>query len=98
MHSLSILSLAAFLPQAFGWGNAIIQNNCAENAYVWSVGSSVTGPAVMEPYSAYSQEYYYDDKSGGISLKVCTSDDGLYTGAPQTIYAYTLDQSGGQVW
>jgi len=37
-----------------------------------------------------------DEKSGGIAIKVTKTADGLYSGAPQQIFAYNLD--GATVW
>jgi hypothetical protein len=37
-----------------------------------------------------------DEKSGGIAIKITKTADGLYTGAPQQVWAYNLD--GASVW
>ena len=93
------LALVALLaPTALAWGNAIIHNNCGFDLYVWAVGGGVLGPAKISSGSDFAQQFYFDHGSGGVSLKVCESANGLFTGAPQTIFAYTLDQGSGIVW
>lgn len=37
-----------------------------------------------------------DDMTGGVAIKVTKSADGLYSGAPQQVFAYNLD--GATVW
>jgi hypothetical protein len=37
-----------------------------------------------------------DEKSGGIAIKMTKTADGLYSGAPQQVWAYNLD--GATVW
>ena len=38
----------------------------------------------------------HDEKTGGIAIKVTKSADGLYTGAPQQVFAYNVE--GPMVW
>ncbi|KAG9185647.1 hypothetical protein G6011_06978 [Alternaria panax] len=44
----------------------------------------------------YWEEMRCDEKSGSIAIKITTTADGLYTGAPQQVWAYNLD--GPSVW
>ena len=37
-----------------------------------------------------------DEKSGGVAIKITKTADGLYSVAPQQIFAYNLE--GAQVW
>jgi hypothetical protein len=37
-----------------------------------------------------------DDQSGGVAIKITKTADGLYSGAPQQVFAYNLE--GDQVW
>jgi hypothetical protein len=91
------LALLAPLVPLVAAGNAIVVNNCGFPAYLWSVGSSVSGPATLNPSGgSYSEPFSVDPTTGGRALKITTSSDGLYTGAPQTIYSYSLD--GDNVW
>ena len=50
---------------------------------------TATGGLYMEPL-------HRDDKTGGIAIKITKTADGLYTGAPQQVFAYNLD--GALVW
>lgn len=45
---------------------------------------------------SYSEVLHQDATSGGIALKITTTSDGLFTGAPTQIFSYSLD--GSQVW
>jgi hypothetical protein len=44
----------------------------------------------------YWEEMHRDDRSGGIAIKITKTADGLYSGAPQQVFAYNLE--GSQVW
>ena len=48
------------------------------------------------PGGNYSEAFHKDPTSGGIAIKITTSSNGLYTGAPQQIFAYSLD--GNALW
>ncbi|KAF1848849.1 uncharacterized protein K460DRAFT_364798 [Cucurbitaria berberidis CBS 394.84] len=39
-----------------------------------------------------------DEKTGGIAIKITKTADGLYSGAPQQVFAYNLDEGKAQVW
>ncbi|OJJ77777.1 hypothetical protein ASPBRDRAFT_114230 [Aspergillus brasiliensis CBS 101740] len=89
-------------------GHAIILNTCAFPIYSWSVSSSV-GPQITIPaaapstsrnttYSNYTESYHHDPQTGGVSIKLTTLRNGLYTGAPQTIFAYNFEEGQNQVW
>ncbi|EAQ86374.1 hypothetical protein CHGG_07627 [Chaetomium globosum CBS 148.51] len=92
----SILALAAATPLASALGFAIVHNKCATDVHVWSVGSAVEGPFKVAKDSSYAEPFVKDPVTGGKALKVTLAADGLYTGAPQTIFAYSLD--GDNVW
>ena len=77
-------------------GHAVVKNNCAAPVYLWSVGSAVGPMQTINPGKSYSQVLHHDAKSGGISLKITKTANGLYDGSPQTNFAYTLD--GSQTW
>ncbi|OJI82816.1 hypothetical protein ASPTUDRAFT_56822 [Aspergillus tubingensis CBS 134.48] len=94
-------------------GHAIILNTCAFPIYAWSVSSTV-GPQITIPaaapvtssssnsttqqYSNYTEPYHHDAQTGGVSIKLTTLRNGLYTGAPQTIFAYNFVEGQNQVW
>ncbi|EGY21377.1 Bys1 family protein [Verticillium dahliae VdLs.17] len=64
---------------------------------VWSVGSAIAGPYRLAPKSgSYAGPFVKDPKTGGKAIKITTARDGLYTGAPQLNFAYSLD--GSKVW
>lgn len=48
------------------------------------------------PYERYFETFREDRGGSGIAIKISTVHDGLYTNAPQTVFAYNL--SGEQVW
>ncbi|KAJ6780607.1 hypothetical protein PWT90_03490 [Aphanocladium album] len=93
---LSLLAVAS-LAAATNPGNAKIYNNCPFEVTVWSVGSSISNPQTLAAKGGrYSEQYTRDPKTGGRSLKITRERDGLYTGKPQTNFAYTLDPD--RVW
>jgi hypothetical protein len=93
--ALGVLALAAPLVSAVG--QARVVNNCDFEATVWSVGSAVSEPNTLDAAGGeYSETFRRDPVTGGVSLKVTVEPDGLYTGAPQLNYAYSLDP--GQIW
>ncbi|KAK1995117.1 Bys1 family protein [Colletotrichum falcatum] len=93
-------ALAAVTPAA-ALGKATVVNNCAAEVSLWSVGSSVVaaGPLAARG-GTYAETFARDPATGGRALKVTSARDGLYTGAPQLVFAYTLDNAngGGAVW
>ena len=95
----SILTLAslAFTPLVSAVGCARVINNCDCEVTVWSVGGSIAGPWTLAAYGGtYSEPFVKDPQSGGKAIKITRDPNGLYDGAPQTIFAYNLD--GGNVW
>ncbi len=78
-------------------GTARVVNNCATTVHVWSVGSTISGPYALTPSGGfYGEEFAKDPVTGGRALKITREADGLYSGAPQTIFAYNLDGDG--IW
>ncbi|PYI28077.1 putative BYS1 domain protein [Aspergillus indologenus CBS 114.80] len=77
-------------------GNAVVTNNCNTPIYLWSVGGSVGPRQTIQPGASYTEALHYDPASGGVSLKITKTPDGLYDGSPQLNYAYTLD--GAKTW
>ncbi|PYH85001.1 hypothetical protein BO82DRAFT_425524 [Aspergillus uvarum CBS 121591] len=83
--------------------NATITNQCPFPIYLTAVSSSssssTTPPEILLASNAsYTQPYHHDPHTGGISLKLTTIPNGLYTGAAQTIFAYSYLERTGQVW
>jgi hypothetical protein len=94
---LTVLALAAAAPLTSALGMARVVNKCPDTVHVWSVGSSVSGPYALGTNGGfYAEEFRKDPVTGGKALKVTKNADGLYTGAPQTIFAYNLD--GDNIW
>lgn len=81
---------------AEGPGLAIVQNNCADPIYLWSVGSGVSVEIPVPGGAHYSETFRHDQKTGGVSLKVTRVAHGLYSSAPQTVFAYNV--VGDSVW
>jgi Bys1 family protein len=92
---LSVLAIASPLVSAVG--RARVVNNCDTEVTLWSVGSAVSNPVTLTSKGGkYSEEFKKDPKTGGKAIKVTRARDGLYTGAPQTNFAYNLD--GAKIW
>ncbi|CCC11894.1 putative clock-controlled gene 13 [Sordaria macrospora k-hell] len=88
-------ALAATVPSTVG--AAIVNNKCGFPVTLWSVGSTVSAPVALKASSgSYSEKFVKDPVTGGKALKITTTSDGLYTGAPELIFAYSLD--GDNIW
>lgn len=97
MHTSTVLAgLLALVPSTLAVGKARVVNNCPGNLTLWSVGSEVSAPVTLASKGSYAETFVKDPKTGGKSLKITLSPDGLYTGAPQTNFAYSLD--GETIW
>jgi len=94
---LTLTGLAIATPFAAAVGNARVVNNCPCTVTLWSVGASITAPYTLAASGgSYSERFVRDPQTGGKALKITIDADGLFTGKPQTIFAYNLD--GGQIW
>ena len=92
-----LLALATAAPLVSATGSARVINHCTESVTLWSVGSSVSGPVTLAANTGtYAEPFVRDPVTGGKSLKITKAADGLYTGAPQLNFAYSLD--GATVW
>jgi len=95
--SLSLALLTAALPFTSAIGNARVINSCAFPITLWSVGSSVSVPSTLAPFGgSYAEPFTVDPQTRGRTIKITFDADGLYTGKPQTSFAYSLD--GDSVW
>ncbi|KAF2685897.1 hypothetical protein K458DRAFT_417086 [Lentithecium fluviatile CBS 122367] len=92
----TIITLATLASSAAAVGNAIIKNNCPQTIYAWSVGGDIGPKQTIGTGKQYSEQLHRDPKSGGIALKMTKVNDGLWTGAPEQIFSYSLD--GALVW
>jgi len=93
----ALTATAALLaPLARAASNAIVFNNCTAPIYLWSVGSTIGPQVTIAPSANYTEPFRVDTNSGGIALKITRVENGLYSGAPQTIFAYNLQGNG--VW
>lgn len=79
-------------------GTAIIHNSCAYPLYLWTVGSQISPQHTIAPSHQHREPYRHDPLSGGIAMKVTTQPDGLFSGKPQTIFAYNLNHNESRVW
>ncbi|KAJ5164166.1 uncharacterized protein N7500_005996 [Penicillium coprophilum] len=77
-------------------GHAIVQNNCHFPIYIWSVASTVLPVRTILPNDQYRELFRENPDTGGIAVKISTNRDGLYTSAPQMIFAYNLSSSKEQ--
>lgn len=97
--SLPALSaLAALTPLAAAAGSAIVENQCKDTVYLWSVGGSMGDRQDIKAGGIYSEEIHRDPVSGGVALKITTTEGGLFDGSPQLNYAYTLSEDGSRVF
>ena len=75
-------------------GRAIVTNQCDEPIYLWSVGGTISNQTVLLKDSSYSEIFTSDPESGGISLKVTSTPDGIFNpNTSQLIFAYSIDES-----
>ena len=96
-YSLLALVAAATTPLAAAVGSARVINKCAETVTLWSVGQAIGSPVTLAGKGgSYAEQFVRDPVTGGKALKITRAPDGLYTGAPQLNFAYSLD--GAQVW
>ncbi|TWU73128.1 hypothetical protein ED733_001057 [Metarhizium rileyi] len=77
-------------------GNAVVKNNCGFPVTLWSVGSQISNPNTLQSGQKYSEQFSRDPQTGGRALKITREPDGLFTGKPQTIFAYNLKD--GAIW
>jgi hypothetical protein len=97
LHLLTTLALAATLPLASAIGSARVSNKCNFAVTLWSVGQSTAGGFTLAANGgAYAETLTLDPVTGGRALKISTDPNGLYDGAAETIFAYSLQ--GTQVW
>ncbi|KAL5366230.1 hypothetical protein BJX96DRAFT_180544 [Aspergillus floccosus] len=94
--SLALASPALFPRHNTTIGNAVVDNGCSFPVYLWSVASTVSNEVTLNPFTTYTETFRADASTGGVAIKITTTPDGLYTGAPQTIFAYSL--VGDQVY
>ncbi|RAH67222.1 Bys1 family protein, partial [Aspergillus aculeatinus CBS 121060] len=78
--------------------NATIHNACLFPIYLTPVSSTTPPETCLPQNTTWTEPYRHDAQTGRISLKLTTVANGLYTGAPQTIFAYNYLERPGQVW
>ncbi|KAH8704977.1 putative BYS1 domain protein, partial [Talaromyces proteolyticus] len=100
MNFLLPFALTTLLPcLAHTLASAIVFNNCTDTTvYLWSVGSRIGDVQTIDTGKTYSEEFRHDSQTGGISLKITTVPDGIYTSSPETDYAYSLVDDNTTVW
>jgi hypothetical protein len=87
---------AATAPLVAAVGSARVNNQCPFNVTLWSVGQSVAGPYTLASQGSYAEQFVKDPVTGGKAIKITLDSDGLYDGAPQTTFSYSLD--GATIW
>lgn len=93
LSSTTLTMAAGMLPLAHAIGNAVIYNNCTDPVYIWSVGAAVGKEQTLNAGESFTEQFRWDNQTGGIALKITLHAGGLYDGSPQTDFAYTLDSS-----
>ena len=97
LNKALLLALATAAPLVSAVGNARVLNRCTEPVTLWSVGQFISGPfTIAANGGTYSEPFVRDPATGGKALKITKAPDGLYTGAPQLNFAYSLD--GDKIW
>ncbi|KAG6035549.1 hypothetical protein E4U41_006008 [Claviceps citrina] len=86
----------AFTTAVSAVGNAVALNNCPFPVTVWSVGSDVFHNKTINQGESYAERFTQDPKTGGRALKIARGPNGLFSGAPQTVFAYNV--KNGIVW
>lgn len=92
-NKLTVLAVAATLAEiaSAAVGKARVVNNCPFSVTVWSVGSDISPARTLaKSGGVYSETFTRDPKTGGRSLKITLEPNGLFTGKPQTNFAYNL--------
>jgi hypothetical protein len=79
-------------------GHAVINNNCNFPIYLWSVGTTAQSEKTLPPNDVYSEMFCEEESTGGIAIKISTDVDGLYTSAPQMVFAYNVSNDQSKVW
>lgn len=90
LSNIALSTLATVVPLAAAIGNAVVENQCDDPVYLWSVGSTMGDEQTIDPGESYSEPFRLDDTTGGISLKITRNEGGLFDGSPQLNYAYAL--------
>ncbi|QPH02770.1 hypothetical protein C2857_006987 [Epichloe festucae Fl1] len=89
-HAKGLCVSFAFAGAVSAIGNATVKNNCAFPVTVWSVGSELSPGSTIKKGESYSERFARDPEAGGRALKITREADGLFTGKPQTVFAYHL--------
>ena len=93
---LSLLTL--FTTTITATGTANVLNLCPNTLYLWSVASNVSDQFTLGPGTTYTEAIHTDPVSGGIAIKITETENGLGIGAPQLIFAYTLNPAENSVY
>ena len=75
---------------------AIVVNHCAFPVYLWSVGQAISSEHNISSNGSYAEVFHIDPVTGGIAIKVTRDPQGLYDGAAQLLFQYSL--AGSTVW
>lgn len=78
-------------------GKAVVRNNCNFEVTLWPVGHNIAPKNTLQHGQTYSEQFSTSRAAAiGRALKITRDPDGLFTGKPQTDFAYNLD--GGKIW
>jgi hypothetical protein len=77
----------------------IIQNNCTDPIYIWSIGSTISKSNTLKPRSYYTEEFRKDEKTGvGIAIAITKAADGIFHSSPQLNVQYSIDDMDKGLW
>ncbi|EAS36563.3 GPI anchored cell wall protein [Coccidioides immitis RS] len=85
-------AVASIFPVALGAGTVIIENQCADDVYLWSTAEKASEMKTFHSGEKYTEQYRLNKNGGGISIKM--SLDKSMKDISQI--EYTLD--GQKVW
>ncbi|KAL3464982.1 hypothetical protein BJX64DRAFT_74604 [Aspergillus heterothallicus] len=90
-HAVKVPEMKSMMaPNETTLGHAVVFNRCHRPIYLWSVGEHISAQNKIQPNQSYAELFRRDPKTGGIAIKITKVKDGLYTSAPQTVFAYNL--------
>jgi len=88
---VTVTALLAAATSVHAFGKAIVKSQCSYPVYLWSVSDTVGEMKTLQTGEQYSEEYRSNPNGGGISIKLSSVDNGLFSGAAITQFEYTLD-------
>jgi hypothetical protein len=99
-HSARDIAIANTPRSALTTGIASVKNNCPFTLYLWSVSSTISPIHTLAANGTgtpYTEPLHYDPATG-IAIKIGTTDNALWTGAPLLHFSYALNNAEGSIY